>query len=565
MAKRSLHLLSSLGLIGAAAALNIFYVSHTHAVSSEELLARGPSAGAVLYQDVFTQAEAQLKDAQALQRFYEARAKRPFWLDRFGPSRRAQDLVSALQGAWTHGLNPSSYHLEAIEALWGAQNVEARLKLDMLLSDAYVRFGQDLTGIRVNPARLKTSKAYWKQPQEAEQLLNGLRQVSNIERHIQTLAPRGQTYSRLRQELQRLVEQGAEAYEHILPIRFDGILRPYDSHRAVPDLRLRLGLPERAHDAYIYDDQMAGAVIQFQKDNGIKADGLIGQQTLGLLNISRTEKIHQVVANLERLRWVDEEKPDKFVIVNIPSATLWAVDEGRVEFEMPVIVGRKKRPTHMFITEIHGVRYNPNWTVPPTIKRKDIWPRLIEDPEYMTRKGMELISMTDEGPQSIDPTSVDWEDLSSQELHDFKMVQVPGASNPLGQVRVLMPNRYNIYLHDTNEKSTFERANRAASSGCVRLKDSRRMAEFIMRQKPGWDSGRSEVILASGKMRDLYVPEPIPVYLLYYTVWMNQDGELIYGNDLYGFDRDLIKMLEELDGIFIPVNNTEMSVAHLGS
>ncbi|MCB1651440.1 MAG: L,D-transpeptidase family protein, partial [Alphaproteobacteria bacterium] len=308
-------------------------------------------------------------------------------------------------------------------------------------------------------------------------------------------------------------------------------------------------------DPYIYDDRLSAAVIEFQKQNGLKPDGIVGSQTLEILNKTNKQKIGQIIANLERLRWVEENKPDKFVVVNIPSATLWAVDGGKVQFEMPVIVGRKKRPTNTFVAQITGVRFNPTWTVPPTIKKEDILPKLKEDPEYLSSKGMELVSGVGENALTIDPASVDWAAISEDDLKQFNMVQTPGSHNPLGQIRVLMPNRYNIYLHDTNERGYFSRASRAASSGCVRLKEPKKMADFIMRSGKSWNDAQMESLLGAGKMRDVFIKNPIPVYLLYYTVWINEKGELVYGNDLYGYDKKLIKMLSDIDGILIPVDN----------
>ena len=136
------------------------------------------------------------------------------------------------------------------------------------------------------------------------------------------------------------------------------------------------------------------------------------------------------------------------------------------------------------------------------------------------------------------------------------MVQVPGAHNPLGRIRVLMPNSYNIYLHDTNERHYFQRANRAASSGCVRLWEPEKMANFILKERKNWDEYSLANALQNRKTKDLFIAEPIPVYLLYYTVWVNDQGSLVYGRDLYDFDADLIKMLKDIDGIFIPVDNT---------
>lgn len=501
-----------------------------------------------------------VKDYEAVVLFYEARKFKPLWVGPRGPYDAAQEMTQFVQASWTHGLNPYRYHYDALALLMTRDDLKSRAELELLLTDAYIRLGQDLSGIRINPSSLDTQKKYWKQPYDAQTLLAPLAEQSDpdIGRFMGLLAPQGATYKALQKELIRLSEAAPQAYEAALPIRIQGLLHPYQRHAAVPALRLRMGLPEKSGDAaLVYDDALAAAVLSFQRAHHIKQDGIVGGQTLELLNRTQSQKIRQVIANLERLRWVDENKPDKFVVVNIPSATLWAVEGGNLAFDMPVIVGRKQRPTNTFITNITGVRFNPNWTVPPTIKREDILPKLVEDPNYLSQKGMELIQGYGEDAMSIDPASVDWANMTESDLGRYRMVQIPGAHNPLGQVRLLMPNVYNIYLHDTNQPEYFNHAARAESSGCVRMSDPLKMAAFVMESKAGWSEEKTEAVLARGKTSDIAIDQGIPVYMLYYTVWVNDSGDIVYGNDLYDYDTKLIKMLENIDGIFIPVLNNK--------
>ena len=495
------------------------------------------------------------KDIKALRAFYKVRDFKPYWTDRSRAKSNARDFLDILEESWTHGLNPYQYHLEEVNASIKSKQMQQLANLDVALSDAYIRLSQDLTGIRVNPASMKTSRRFWRKPYKADYVLALLSKQNNIENLMEIFEPQGETYKRLQKELKEIGAEEREAYEEILPIRIGKTLNPSDRHKGVPDLRLRLGLSQNQSEPYLYDDDLAEAVIEFQRKNSLKPDGLIGRQTLEILNKTRSTKMRQLIANLERLRWVEENKPDKFVVVNIPSATLWAVEGGDVQFEMPVIVGRKKRPTNMFITKIDGVRFNPTWTVPPTIKKEDILPKLRENPEYLSQKGMELVMGQGGDAMTIDPVSVDWSNISEDELKYFRMVQTPGRNNPLGRIRVLMPNQYNIYLHDTNQPHYFSRASRAASSGCVRMKEPEKMAEFIMKSRKGWGSEDMQKSLARGKMRDVFINDPIPVYLLYYTVWINEKDELVYGSDLYDHDKSLIKMLSDIDGILIPVDN----------
>jgi len=499
-----------------------------------------------------------LSNPAATADFYAQRAYEPLWVSSSRVQSDADDLLDAVKDSWKHGLNPYSYNLEAIDARMDSRDQESLAQLELILTDSYIRLGHDLSGIRVNPASLKSHRKFWKQPLPAEELLYNLsRNRRDVDDLIEGYAPQGRTYKTLQEELVRLVDEEPEPYEAYLPIRVQGLLHPAARDPGVPALRARLGVDApQTEDEYLYDDTLSAAVIQFQRENDLTDDGIVGKQTLAILNKSRKDQINQVIANLERLRWVEDEKPADFVVVNIPSATLWAVENNQVAFEMPVIVGREQRPTNIFRTEITGIRLNPDWTVPPTIKQEDIIPKLQEDPEYLTLKGMQLISGRGDGAMTLDPSILDWENITNDELKGIRMVQVPGDNNPLGRYRVHMPNSYNIYLHDTNERYLFEKASRAISSGCIRMKDPKRMADFILKRKDGWNEGRTDGVLDSRKKTDLYIQRTIPVYVLYYTTWLDSDGRVIYGQDLYDFDENLIKMLRDIDGIFIPVDNT---------
>lgn len=496
-----------------------------------------------------------LSDREALGIFYADRDGEPLWVKNRYLNGEGRDLIVVLRQSWMNGLNPENYHISEIKALIGSENLRSKIEgddalaLEMMLSDAYIRYRRDLSGMRIKPSDMGLRKGDWRQRISVDEALLDLKEHhEDIADFLLEAEPQGRTYQALKTELVRLIEKAGN--EDIRPLYFEGLLRPGYGDKAVPLLRARFDMGSVSEEnQYKYDEKLVEAVMAFQRENGLKPDGLIGKQTEAALNKTHGEKIRQIIVNLERLRWIEDRKPNKFVVVNLPSAMLWAIEKGKVVHEMPVIIGRKKRATESFVTEIHGVRFNPTWTVPKTIKKEDIIPQLVEDPSYMMDKGMEIYKATEEGDRiTIDPSSVDWSEVSEEDFEDYTMVQTSGDHNPLGRIRILMPNEYNIYLHDTNHRGLFSRANRAQSSGCVRMMYPERIADFIMKQSNKWSTETMIDLLKAGEMKDLYVQETIPVYLLYNTVWLGDNNQVVFGADIYDHDKKLWQLIEKLDG-----------------
>lgn len=505
---------------------------------------------AFLFTFVAPKVYAEVINQDAVDAFYLEREGEPLWINGSGLNRSGQDLLDVLKQAWMNGLNPSKYHVDEIEN-WkdsGKRNDYSLTAVEVLLTDGYAEYIRDLSGMRVDPKELGLDQRGWLYRISAQEALSYLKQhQDDIAEFMLMREPQTASYQGFKSELVKLVDNLADI-EKNAAIKIDGVLRPGYGNSNVPALRQRFGISPPSQEArYTYDPILVSAVMDFQKENGLKPDGLIGKQTLHAINKTQLDKIDQLIVNLERLRWIPEEKPDRFIIVNIPSYTLWAVDHGKVAFEMPVIVGRKKRATPTFISEIHGVRFNPTWTVPKTIKREDIVPKLQENPNYLADKGMELYGGYNSDAPTLDPSVIDWNNIEEEELKNLRMVQAAGVNNPLGQVRVLMPNSYNVYLHDTNEKQDFARVNRSKSSGCVRMKDPQKVADFILKYRADWTQEMVDNFVGSKETQDIYVQEKMPVYMLYHTAWLGDKSRIMYGEDLYGYDKKLFQALQELD------------------
>lgn len=498
-----------------------------------------------------------LKNKTAIDQFYLSREGSPLWIRKSKLNKSGEELLGVLRQSWQNGLNPDTYHVNAINAAMDKHmrfDKDRAIEIELLLTDGYINYVRDLSGMRINARDMELNPKHWRQRISVSDAVALLPNKNPAEFLLQQ-EPQAHTYQRLKSELIALVNGYDNGFSDEKLI-FNSVVRHGRGYNNIPKLRKRFELADvEQQNRHIYDDELVAAITQFQAEKGLKPDGIIGKQTLRALNLTQMDKIKQIIANMERLRWIDDIKPERFVVVNIPSATLWAIDNGKVKFEMPVIVGRKKRPTLSFVTNIHGVRFNPTWTVPPTIKEEDILPELQSDPAYLAGKGMELYDGYGKDAPTLDPFAIDWNSVGKNDLHSLRMVQIPGKNNPLGRIRILMPNKHNIYLHDTNHKSLFLRADRAKSSGCVRMKHPEKMALFALEKRKNWSEKSMFSILDKGKIRDIYTPEKIRVYLLYYTVWLGDRNQIIYGSDIYSHDKTLLQLLEKLDGFNVIVDN----------
>jgi len=332
-------------------------------------------------------------------------------------------------------------------------------------------------------------------------------------------------------------------------------LKEGDIDYNLPLLRVKLQelLPDydgvEEDDPYIYAPKLSLAVKQFQRSVGLADDGVIGPATLSILNRTLQDEKKQIEVNLYRLsqpEWLG--RPDLRIDVDIARYWLKAYEVGNVVFEMPVVVGSNKRQTNRFMTVMTGVRLNPGWTLPPTIKQEDYIPKLRSDPKWVSEQGVYIYTSWDRDAEPVDPTLIDWNYLSDNEIKAMRFYKNSGDANPLGEYRFLMNNKYDIYLHDTNQKYLFNRTARAKSSGCVRVFNPRKIAEFLLKDNPGWTPSKIDSVLAKGETYNVGAKRSIPVYFDYKTAWLDSTGNLVLGADIYDLDgaeyRDMISNID---------------------
>jgi len=309
-----------------------------------------------------------------------------------------------------------------------------------------------------------------------------------------------------------------------------------DSAGVIGQLRHRLhllgdleedGLSDR------YDSTLVRAVERFQGRHGLERDGIIGPAVLGAINVPLARRLRTMLVNMERLRWVPEQQPPDLMVVNIPEFRLHVYEQGLEVLSMDVVVGTAATRTVIFSDTLTQVVFSPTWTVPASITRNEILPATRRDPAYLRKHDMEII-----GGSASNPV----------------IQQKPGANNALGRVKFLFPNSYNIYMHDTPTQSSFGREQRDFSHGCIRLSQPRELAEYLLREDLEWTPDRVREAMYSGRETFVQLKEKRPVNIVYFTAWVDGDGQLNFRDDVYGHDSRLASELfleEEEDGVAI--------------
>jgi murein L,D-transpeptidase YcbB/YkuD len=292
----------------------------------------------------------------------------------------------------------------------------------------------------------------------------------------------------------------------------------------------------------LLDAPLAAALRRFQERHGLEPDAVAGRRTLSELNTPAALRARQIEANLERLRWLPRDLGPRRLLVNIADFRLELTEAGAPALTMRVIAGRQARRTPFFAGEITSILLNPPWTVPLKIAIEDKLPLILDNRDFFKEQGFRVLAPSGKGWREIDPADVDWTRLSESRF-PYRLRQDPGPKNALGRVKFQVPNRHDIYLHDTPSRGLFARAERTFSSGCIRVERAVDLAVRLLAADPAWTRARVEETIAAGATVSVPLPEPMPVYLLYWTAWVDRTGALQLREDVYGRDTALIEAL----------------------
>lgn len=486
----------------------------------------------------------EVADRWFLARFYERREFTPAWAS----WAKIDQLLGAVIGSASHGLEPGDYHLEPLRELAAALRANpdprAAAEFELLATDALARLAFHLRFGKVNPERIEST---WNFTREMDGLspvtgVTALLDSDDLGKSLERLAPDSEHYLALKRFLARYRQLAADGG---WPVVEPGeTLRAGMRSERVAVLRSRLAvtgdlpaLPEPA-DPELFDAVVEAGVRAFQARHGLDVDGAVGRQTLAALNVPVEARIDQLRVNMERVRWVFRDMEPRFLLVNIARFRVMLIEDRQVTWSTRAVVGRPYRQTPVFRARMTYLEFNPTWTVPPTILREDFLPEIRRDPEALQRRNLVVL---DHQGRRIDPATIDWATVTARTF-PYMLRQEPGPENALGRVKFMYPNPYHVYMHDTPARALFGRAERTFSSGCIRLEKPFELVNLLLAGSE-WDEAAIERVLASGRTRVVNLPRPISVLTLYGTA-VPEDGRIHFAADVYQRDGRLLAALD---------------------
>ena len=474
---------------------------------------------------------------------------KPLWIDSTGLNHNGRELLLALAAADSHGISPERYRLTTLTSLASGNAsslpTDAKVDLELLLTDGFLLYAADLMTGRVDPERLDPLwMAHRRIPDLPALLTDAIEGGSAAV--LNGLAPSHPEYAALRAELQRLRgEPGADwspiPGEDKLALKSRGERVTY-LERALN----ALGYLNTPADDY-YDETTVLAVRAFQEGSGLESDGVAGRKTLVALNNAHPHRrLRTLELNLERWRWLPDDLGTRHLRVNVAGFDLRLVSQGTTELSMSVIVGREARRSPVISEMMTYLVLNPSWNLPHKIAVQDKLPLIQKDPGILDKLGYEVYR-----DWSVDSTPVDWRTIDWPSLgpgyFPYRLKQRPGPENALGRIKFMFPNKFDVYLHDTPAKELFARSERAFSSGCIRVERPVELALALLGDDPKWTAETLEAALDRGTEQVVRLKQSVPVHLLYWTAWVDESGTLRFRRDVYGRDERLDQALRLAD------------------
>ena len=487
-----------------------------------------------------------------VQSFYAPTGYVLAWSERGEPTPAAKAMIDVLKAAGTKGLNADDYDGsrwdERVQAM--QRNAESNsARFDLALTVCTMRYISDLHFGKANPGLLHNT---FDLDRENDDLASFVRErllrSASVRTVLDGVEPPYEGYKRTKAVLQKYLAMRQPDDVELLPAR----AKPIDPGKLYPntarlaailrqfgDLAADAALPA---DSNLYAGPLVDAVKHFQSRHGLDVDGRLGKATIAQLNTPVSQRIRQLQLSLERWRWVPHDFPVPPIVVNIPEFELRALDAGyHTELEMKVIVGKSfHHQTPVFSAEMNSVGFWPYWDVPPSIQRAEMVPKLMQDPLYLKKNDLIVVTSKRE---LVSAGEVDDALLARLRSFELRIRQLPGPKNSLGLIQFTFPNSYDIYMHDTPATELFSQTRRDFSHGCIRVEKPEQLAVWVLRNQPGWTPERIHDAIHGGKTFEVRLDRRIPVLIVYATAVVLANGDVRFLDDIYGLDAQLEQTL----------------------
>lgn len=465
-------------------------------------------------------------DSASVVNFYRRRAMQFAWLVGGSLSASAEAFVSLAGVADTGDLPPGEvspslaelYEMGSAEGTALALCDSCAVDLELRLTAEFFRFADRRYGGYLSRDLRELN---WFIPRTKKDYGRLLDSLAGGTMNLSVYEPMHPQYQLLKASIRRNRDMADEPWPELALPRGVRKLEAGDTAEVIVSIRRRLRLLgdlEREGEGALYDSTLVLAVQRFQRRHGLEPDGIIGAGFLRNVNVPLAQRLRTMLINMERLRWVPEHQPPDLLFVNIPEFRLHVYEHGLEVMSMDVVVGTNATRTVIFSDTLADIVFSPTWTVPASITRTEILPKMARDPDYLRKNNMEIVGGTASLPV---------------------IRQRPGANNALGRVKFLFPNSYSIYMHDTPSQGAFALEKRAFSHGCIRLSRPTELAEYLLRGEPEWTAERIREAMFSGRETTVQLKERRPVRIGYFTAWVDGEGQLNFRDDVYGLDERL--------------------------
>ncbi len=412
-------------------------------------------------------------------------------------------------------------------------DTKQREKLELILTTTFFKYSQKaFSGINKNAQKLD-----WFIPRAQKNFQVMLDSLVLKDENDKTHEPVNFYYSKLKEKLKLYREIQKKGGFPVIKMN-EEFLDKNESDSVLLQVKKRLFLSgdlKINETNAIYTKTLADAIANFQQRVGLPENGKLDKKTIAELNKSVDFRIKQMLINLERLRWIPVEIENAYLLVNIPEFKLHVFENKKLIWETNVVVGKEAKQTTIFKGNISRIVLNPYWNVPTSIINNEILPKLKRNRNYLSNNNMEVVA----GGKVINSKAINWNNYSKNIPYQIR--QKPGFDNSLGKMKFLFPNSYSIYLHDTPAKDLFDRNNRDFSHGCIRVENPKKLALHLLKNNKSWNVQNVDKILATSDETEIAINPKLPVYIAYFTAWVDIQGNLNFRNDIYDLDEQLGK------------------------